>query len=80
MSAIEKYLKDKEWSMGNGQCPECYGVPKNWYGHPLYKTSETIGHKKGCKMAEMLNELGQKPLIIGDYKSENVAKKYIINQ
>ncbi len=72
-----QYFKDKEWSMGNGQCPDCHGVSESWHGHPLYKTSKEIGHKKGCKMAEMLTEMGQKPLMIGDYKSELEYESYI---
>lgn len=72
-----KYLLKKEWSMGNGQCPECYGVPASWHGHPLHLSGETIGHKAGCTLAEALRVLGQTPLMIGDFKTDVVCESYI---
>ena len=72
-----KYLLKKEWSMGNGQCPDCYGVPARWHGHPLHLTSETIGHKKDCPLAASLVALGQTPLMIGDFKTALVYESYI---
>jgi hypothetical protein len=64
---VLKYLKDKEWSMGNGQCPECCGVPESWHGHPGNLTPETIGHNPDCVMAQMLRDLGETPLMKGDF-------------
>lgn len=61
------YLKKLEWSMGNGQCPECCGVPPSWYGHPCHRTYGSIGHHKGCKLAASLKELGDSPLMMGEY-------------
>lgn len=56
-----------EWSMGNGQCPECYGCPESWFGHPLHKTSDTIGHETDCAMAKAIIQLGGKPLMLGEF-------------
>ena len=76
MSAI-KYLKGKEWSMGNGQCPDCCGVPASWHGHPNYMTPETIGHKEDCTLADSLSELGESPLFIGEFKSDKEYEDFI---
>ena len=76
MSEIINFLVKREWSMGNGQCPECYGVPPSWHGHPSYNTSENIGHKAECIQAKMMCEVGLIPLIIGDYKSDVVYEQY----
>lgn len=73
MSALD-YLLKQEWSMGNGQCPECCGVPESWHGHPLHMTPDTIGHQKKCKLAASIKELGGTPLMIGDFKSTKVFK------
>lgn len=59
------YLRSKEWSMGNGQCPECFGVPASWHGHPLFLTADTIGHEAGCTLAAALRDAGETPLMIG---------------
>ncbi len=55
------WLKRKEWSMGNGQCPECFGVPPSWLGHPCYLTPDTIGHKFNCALAAVLKD----PIMLG---------------
>jgi hypothetical protein len=75
-SSIE-FLKKREWSMGNGQCPECCGVPESWHGNPCYLTTENIGHELNCKLAESLKELGETPLIKGDFVSEIEYESYI---
>lgn len=64
------YLLSREWSMGNGQCPECHGVPASWYPHPCYLTPDTIGHKHDCVLAASLKELGEEPLYKGGFKSD----------
>jgi hypothetical protein len=74
-----KYLKKKEWSMGNGQCPECCGVPPDWLGHPLYLDSSKIGHKPGCKLASALNSVGEHPVMIGEFVSDKVYECYVDN-
>ena len=76
MSAI-KYLKEKEWSMGNGQCPECCGAPEKWFGHPCYMTPDTIGHEKDCELAASLKDLGETPLMKGGFCSETAWEPYI---
>jgi hypothetical protein len=76
------YLRRREWSMGcggsenNGQCPECCGVHEGWHGHPCHTTSDTIGHKKSCKLANALKDLGEDVVFLGDYKSDIVYETY----
>ena len=59
MSAA-KWLRRKEWSMGNGQCPECCGmgemIAANWKFHGM---PAEYGHKDGCEFAKALEELGE---------------------
>lgn len=74
---VSKYLKSKEWIAGNGQCPECYGVSPRWHGHPLHLTSDTIGHKPNCELANALRELGQPVIFIGDFKSTKEFEIYL---
>lgn len=76
MGALE-YLKEREWSMGNGQCPDCCGCPADWLGHPLYLTGEKLGHKKDCKIAIALVELGEKPLFKGGCEATEEYESYI---
>lgn len=59
------YLLKKEWSDGNGQCPECCGVPERWPPHPLFLTPETLGHKPDCDLAQSIEEVGGEPLYLG---------------
>ena len=49
------YFKKIEWSFGNGQCPECFGLQprKKWW-------TETVGHIKNCVIGKCLEELGEK--------------------
>jgi hypothetical protein len=37
-----------EWSMGNGQCPICYGAGPTFFPHPLHLTAASIGHELDC--------------------------------
>lgn len=67
MKPALRYLKRKEWSMGNGQCPDCYGVSTEWLGHPLHMTPDSIGHKQGCPLAAAIAELGVAPVMIGSF-------------
>ena len=50
-----KYLKSKEWSIGNGQCPQCCGCKprKGWW-------TDTVGHELNCLLAKSLQEIGIK--------------------
>lgn len=62
MNIAKRYLQKLEWSMGNGQCPECCGVPKGW----RLTEPEDMGHKADCNLAAALRDLGDTPLMIGD--------------
>lgn len=71
-----KFLRGLEWSLGNGQCPECEGVPESWHGHPMHETADTIGHEKDCPIATSLIELGEAVLVIGGFKSKLVYESF----
>lgn len=74
MSAPIAYLRKQEWSLGNGQCPECGGVPESWFPHPLHPTPETLGHEHGCALAGAIEALGETPLYKGASK---LAGEYV---
>lgn len=61
---IKKEFLEAEWSMGNGQCPECYGLSPNkyWYYGRDYET----GHKKDCLLMKSLQQLGFKVVLKTD--------------
>lgn len=65
-----QYLLDREWSMGNGQCPDCYGVPPSWHGHPLHMRPETIGHEISCRLAEAIETTGGSVIFQGKFYSD----------
>jgi len=66
MKKTIKYLKSKEWTMGNGQCHECCGnKPRHGWWTP------TIGHRKGCKLAICLEELNVK--VVWERKNHSKA-------
>jgi len=67
MKTTIEYFFKREWSMGNGQCPDCCGSPPDWIGHPCHPTAKTIGHEKDCPLAACLKELGDKPIFIGEF-------------
>lgn len=64
-----RLLRAQEWSMGNGQCPSCHGVPPDWFGHPCYLTPDRIGHRADCGLAAALFCLNETVLYLGDFKS-----------
>ena len=64
MIALE-YLKSKEWSMGNHQCPECWGKSK-WWTKFDDVLPNTIGHRLGCKMAMAIKDVSGNPLMEED--------------
>lgn len=74
------YWRKKEWSMGNGQCPKCLGVHEGWLGHPLHFNAASIGHKKDCLLAEALEELGETPVMVGEFKSDKKFEHFITEQ
>lgn len=63
------YLRRDEWTMGNGQCGECYGVSDRFaagcsshrerFGSAFIYDRETPGHIRGCALAIALESLGQ---------------------
>ena len=60
MSALEFLLKD-EWTMGNGQCPDCCGnKPGAWAPHPCVPDKTYEGHRSDCQRALSIIELGGK--------------------
>ena len=70
-------LRALEWSTGNGQCPECCGVPERWYGHPCFLDPQKIGHELDCSIAQAIKENGESPLMKGDFKSDKKFEHYI---
>ena len=69
--------KDKEWSMGNGQCPECQGLPPSWHGHPCALTSNKIGHKPDCLVALTIEAFGGAVIRLGDYRDPREFECFI---
>ncbi len=55
-------MESYEWSMGNGQCPCCYGNKPNkgWW-------TDTVGHKKECSLAGTMDKAGLK--VIWEYEN-----------
>ena len=80
MQEATKYLRKREWSMGNGQCPDCHGVPQSWYGHPLHMEPGSIGHERGCALAAALRGLGDTPLMKGEFTSSLEYENYISDE
>ena len=75
-----KCLRGLEWSSGNGQCPECCGVSEAWHGHPLYLNASTIGHEKDCPLAAALQDVGETPLIKGNFTSNLKFERHITKE
>jgi hypothetical protein len=71
-----KYLREKEYSMGNGQCPECCGVPPSWHGHPCHPTPQSIGHKRNCPLAAAIMEQGGSVLFQGKLTELPLGERY----
>lgn len=85
MSMPLKYLNSLEYSLGNGQCPECFGVPPSWHGHPCHPTPASIGHVEGCQLAAAIIAAGGKIIYKGAlhelplgprYKKGSIIYKY----
>ena len=55
--------KSFEWSMGNGQCPACYGLGPVFDGHPA---NEPTGHELDCELAILMDKAGEYPLFKSD--------------
>jgi hypothetical protein len=54
-ASVLKYLRADEWTMGNGQCHDCYGLKPRagWW-------TDTVGHRHDCKKAKSIEALGGK--------------------
>ena len=70
MKKAVEYLRKLEWSMGNGQCPECHGLHEKWHDEISHRNAEQIGHVAECNLAAALVDLGEKPLMLGDFFSD----------
>ena len=57
------YLLKREWSVGNGQCPACFGMNPVFLS---YHEPSEIGHKPGCGHAAAIKALGGNPMMLGD--------------
>jgi hypothetical protein len=49
-------LRKLEWSMGNGQCPECHAQGPSWLGFGGWGSH--VGHTKKCPVAKTLVDAG----------------------
>ena len=58
MTEALSYLESLEYSVGNGQCPECWGVPPSWHGHPCHPNPKSIGHAAKCPLAKAIISAG----------------------
>lgn len=45
---VKEWLKELEYSMGNGQCPECHGLNSRFL-YNLYDAPR-LGHAKDCRL------------------------------
>ncbi|MBW2178752.1 MAG: hypothetical protein JRG81_00020 [Deltaproteobacteria bacterium] len=76
MSVELKYLQSLEFSMGNGQCPECNGASKSWHGHPCYPGPETIGHEADCPLAAAIQSSGGAVVFKGQLEALPLGDRY----
>ena len=53
MKAIE-YLRSREWSMGNGQCPDCGGISLAWYDREVEQCRKLVELFSGKPMPLLL--------------------------
>jgi hypothetical protein len=70
MKSYVTRLREKEWSMGNGQCPECCGLSPKWYKGGFLndvKNPSKIGHEKFCLLARMMKDYGIRPVMLGNF-------------
>lgn len=69
------YLKSKEWSLGQGQCPECLGC------RPDFDINSSIiyreeGHETNCKVAEIFLEENVEVV----YCQMNIQRYYFVKK
>lgn len=72
------FLQQHEWSMGNGQCPFCLGMSKNWLGHPCCMDTDQIGHAPDCGMGLAIRELGGSTIFLGEI-SPKIEMEYFVD-
>lgn len=58
LKAMREYFARDEWTMGCGQCPDCYGGGSAFEDHPCYPKREHLGHMPGCPRGMFLEALG----------------------
>lgn len=63
-----KALREREWTMGNGQCEICHGLDTHWYETGQEWEASAIGHEKGCAVSLALQVLGESPIIKGEWE------------
>lgn len=69
---IVEYLRKQEWSMGNGQCPECKGHNPDgrWDGHPCAPKREMHGHEPDCLLYKALLSTGELIIVRIDFSND----------
>lgn len=60
-ASTKDWLLDIEWRMGNGQCPQCYGLGPNFEKEYKWTGFNRGPYKENCPLARALEELGGKP-------------------
>ena len=61
MSKPLEYLEKREWSMGNGQCPDCCGASPSFLGGVAlggWHRLEEIGHEPNCYLMDAIVAAG----------------------
>lgn len=53
-----QYLLMIQWSSGNGQCGDCWGVSPLWLGDFRYPVIDYCGHEPGCVLAAAIEDAG----------------------
>jgi len=71
------YLRSKEWSMGNGQCPECNGLDPDHYGTGGWIRKSEFGHTTNCPLGLSLKEIGLEVLFQGEFNPKIEYENYI---
>ncbi len=63
MNKALRFLRRDEWTMGNGQCPECCGLAPDgrWKNHPC---NHGVGHEMDCALAASIFDLGARPIYL----------------
>jgi hypothetical protein len=62
--SAQKYLLINQWSMGGGQCPQCYGFNPAWNNYGINAPIQAVGHKPDCLLAAAMTDVGLDPVYI----------------